>query len=79
VTDPLEKHAKEQERKACTHEHLQFGRFGFELKCLDCKRRYVVAMDGFDIADFAYGNPALTDGDFRHGTREPARQEPKIR
>ena len=77
TADPLEKHAQEQERRSCKHPNVQFKRMGFELSCVDCKRRWCAAIDGFDIADFTYLNPQISESEFRHSPNELPRREPK--
>ena len=72
--DPL---AEVAQAESCTHPHLQFERKGFQMRCLDCKRRFVAALDNkgveFDVADFTYWNPKIVDGEFRHSPHEAVR------
>jgi hypothetical protein len=79
-TDLLAKVAKAEKIAACLHPHLRFGRFGFQIQCLDCPRRWVAAMDNsgvqYDIADFGYSNPKIPEGEFRHSPNEMPRTDP---
>lgn len=78
--DPLAKIAEEERIAACKHPHVQFQRKGFEIRCLDCPRRWVAAMTQkgieYDMADFGYWNPKIPDGDFRHSPDEVQRIKP---
>lgn len=76
--DPLAIFAKAEQQKTCKHPHLQFDRWGFQLKCIDCKKRWVAAWTDpqgkdLDLPDVTYINPALTSAEFRHSPSEAPR------
>ena len=80
--DPLAAIAKAEENKNCKHPHLQFGRSAYQLKCIDCKRRWVTAwvdVNGMDteMPDLTYSNSSVTDQEFRHTPNELPRQAKK--
>lgn len=78
--DPLVEVAKAAKRAVCLHPHVKFSRFGFQIQCVDCPRRWVAAMDHngiqYDIADFSYANPKILDNEFRHSPNETPRTDP---
>ena len=75
-SDPLDDVIRAEQARKCKHPHLRFGRYGFELQCVDCSRRYVAVMKGFDIAEFGYGHPELTEAEVRHSPNEIQRDKP---
>lgn len=77
--DVLAKAAAAETLRTCKHPHLKFKKAGYELNCVDCKRRWITALPEYEIADFLYTNPSITDEEFRHSPYEPQRREPKIR
>jgi hypothetical protein len=79
--DPLAGVAERVEKASCKHPHLVFTRNGFQLKCVDCDRRYIAAFNNdsveYDIGDFSYIQPSIVDGSPRHSPDEAPRTEKK--
>jgi hypothetical protein len=73
--DLLKDVADEVTAEKCIHPNLKFGRYGAELKCIDCEKRWFVCVKGFELPDFRYGNPKIGEGETRHSRFEEQRTQ----
>lgn len=76
--DPLAAVIKKMEDAQCMHPDLQFKRFGYQISCVHCPKRWLAAFGNSDIPDYTYGNPAISDAEYRHSPAAPPRRSKQI-
>lgn len=78
LPDILKAVADQQAARDCMHPNVRFERYGAVIRCIDCKQRWFACMnDEFDLPDYLYGNPKMSENETRHSRFEPIRTEPK--